>query len=190
MNQRLNVLALGGLSLAALALQTTADPNTVRPVVVWAARLALLLFVTGFVLLGQGAETLARKIACRAAALALGLHLFALLRMLQITGNAPQVATVPGALTVLGGAAAAAIVLAGWWYGDRRWYRWAVYWPWGYFLFTYVLLARHSAEATRVLALPLSYLPSVVLLLVALGWRVYADIKAVARRRPNESLQM
>jgi hypothetical protein len=190
MNQIWNVLTLGGLTLAAIALQITADPVTVGLVVVWTARSALLLFVTGFVLLGQDSGTGIRKIACRTAAVAMGLHLLALLRLLQITEKPPvPIATLPGALVVLSGAAAAAIVLAGWLYEERRWYRWAVYWPWGYFLLTYVKLARHSTETTRVLAMPLSYLPSVVLLVVALGWRVYSDFKDVRRRQPNKPLQ-
>jgi hypothetical protein len=184
MKQTWNVLVLGGLSLAALALRTNADPNTVHLVVVWTARFTLLLFVPAFVLLGQRPKTNTQKIACRAAALAMGLHLLAIMRLVQLTDEAPLAfASVPKAVASLGGAAAAALVLAGWPYWDRRWYRWAVYWPWSVFLFTYLFLARHGEEATRVLEAPLSFLPIVVLLLVALGWRVHSDFRAAARGR-------
>jgi hypothetical protein len=186
-----NVLAMAGLTVAALALGTIADPETVRPVAVWTARMTLILFVTGFVLLGLGSGTGTRKLACRAAAFVMGLHLLALLRLAQLVGVAPlSFASVSKAVTSLGGVAAMAIVLAGWLCWDRRWYRWAVYWPWGVFLFTYVFLSRHGDAAARVRAAPLSFGPIAVLLLVALGWRLGADLKRVMRKRVNASVQM
>jgi hypothetical protein len=175
------VLALGALASGALSLGLCSDPEAVRPVVVWTARLALLLFVTAFVLVGSRARAGARQIACRTAAFAMALHLLAILRLCQLTGEAPLAfGTAAQAIVSLGGAAAAALVVLGWPYGDRGWYRWAQYWPWSVFLFTYVFLPRHGDQGARVFASPLFFAP-VLLLLVALLWRVGADFKARKR---------
>jgi hypothetical protein len=175
-----SVLALGGCTLAALALGTARDPDAVRLVTVWTARLTLPLFVVAFVSLGQRAATGTQGIACRTAAFAMALHLLALIRLSLLMDRVPLVfQTVGGSLVSLGGLAAASLVLVGWICWDRSWYRWAVYWPWAVFLFTYLFLARQGEQASRVVAAPLSFLPVVGLLLLALGWRVSLDIKAV-----------
>jgi hypothetical protein len=174
------VLALGALAAAALCLGARGDPDAVRSVVVWTARLALPLFVAAFVLVGPRASDGTRPIACRAAALAMALHLLAIGRLCQLTGEAPlRFGTAPQAVASLGGAAAAALVVLGWAYGDRGWYRWAQYWPWTVFLVTYVFLAGQGDPDARVFARPLFFVPVVVLLLAALLWRVGADAKVL-----------
>jgi hypothetical protein len=171
---------VGILARAVLALATYTEPDAVRPVVVWTARLTLALFVAAFVLLGTRAGAGPRKVACRAAAFAMALHLLAITRLVQLLDKAPlKFGTVVEAVFSLGGAAAAALVVAGWWYWDRRWYRWAVYWPWGVFLATYVFLTRQGDAAARVVAAPHVFVPVVVLLVGVLAWRVRADFKAV-----------
>jgi hypothetical protein len=174
------VLALCTLGLAALALGTSSDADVVRPVVVWTARLTLVLFVAAFVSLGQAGLAGARRIVCRSAAFGMALHLLAIVRLAQLTGKPPLAfGGVAEAITSLGGAAAAALVVLGWPFWDRRWYRWAVYWPWVVFLFTYVVLVQQGDENARVFAAPLFFVPVVVVLLVALVWRARLDFKAI-----------
>jgi hypothetical protein len=173
------VLALGGLGLAALFLRTYQDPEAVRPAVAWTARLTLVLFVVAFVSLGLRKMNAATRISCRAAAFAMALHLFTILRLAQFTHEAPVAfASATAALLSLGGAAAAALVVAGWAFWTWPWYRWAVYWPWAVFLATYVLLPQQGQSSARIFAAPLTFLPVVVLLLGALAWRVHLDWKA------------
>jgi hypothetical protein len=174
------VLAVGGLFLAVLALGTYSDPDAVRPVVVWTARLTLPLFVAAFVSFGPRALPAIRQVACRSAAFAMALHLLAVMRLAQLTGKAPLAfGTVPAALVSLGGAGAAGVLLSGWLYWDRPWYRWAMYWPWGVFLFTYLFLARSGEETGRIFAAPLTFLPVVLVLLGAFVWRLRSDFKVV-----------
>jgi hypothetical protein len=177
------MLALAGLALAALALGTTSDPYAVRFVTVWTARLTLLLFLPAFVVLGHRPVASTHRIACRAAAFAMALHVLALTRLASLTGEGPvAIHTVLAALLSFGGVAAAALVVMGWTFWDRPWYRWSVYWPWSVFLFTYIMLKPQGAEAARVFAAPLVFGPVVAVLLVALGWRIYLDMKNVNRR--------
>jgi hypothetical protein len=172
------VLALGALFLGALSLATCSDPEVVRCVVVWTARLTLPLFVLAFVCVGPRARTGIRMSACRAAGFVMALHLLAILRLCHLTGEAPlRFGTAAQTLASIGGAAAAALVVLGWPYGDRGWYHWAQYWPWIVFLFTYVVLSRRGDQDARVFARPLFFAPVVLLLLVALLWRVGADVK-------------
>jgi hypothetical protein len=176
------VLALGALCSGALSLRACSDPEGGRLVVVWTARLALPLFVAAFVFVEPPASAAARKLACRSAAFTMALHLPAIGRLCQLTGEAPLAfGTPPQAIFSLGGAAAAALVVLGWPYGDRGWYQWAQYWPWSVFLITYVFLPRHGDQGARVFASPLFFAP-VLLLLVALLWRVGAALKA---RKPS-----
>jgi hypothetical protein len=174
------VLILCVLITAALTIEVCGDQELVRLVTVWTARLTLLLFMVAFVSLGKPAVTVTRRIACRAAAFVMALHLLAIMRLVRIIGETPlKIQTLQSAVLSFGGVAAACLVLLGWTFWDRSWYRWAVYWPWSVFLFTYVFLARHGEENARVFAAPLTFLPVVGLLFVALGWRVRLDIKAV-----------
>jgi hypothetical protein len=110
----------------------------------------------------------------------MALHLLAIMRLLRLTGEGLLAfGTISGFIVSLGGAAAAALVLVGWLCWDRPWYRWAVYWPWVVFLFTYVFLARHGETTARVFEAPLLFMPAAGLLLVALLARVRSDFKAV-----------
>jgi hypothetical protein len=177
------VLALCGLALAALALGTSSDPDVVRPIVVWTARLTLLLFLPPFVSLGHPGLADARSLSCRAAAFAMSLHVLALTRLAQLAGTAPLAfGTMLQAVLSLGGAAAAGLVVLGWACWDRAWYRWAVYWPWVVFFLTYVVLKSRDEESSRVFAAPLFFLPVVLLLLAALLWRARLDYRAIRRR--------
>jgi hypothetical protein len=176
------VLALIALAVAALILGTSTDPDVVRPVTVWTARITLVLFVVAFVSLGHPGLAGARRISCRAAAFSMALHVLALLRLAQLAGTAPLAfGTLLQAVFSLGGAAAAALVVLGWVCWDQAWYRWAVYWPWVVFFFTYVVLTSRGDESPRIFAAPLLFLPVVVLLLAALLWRARLDYKAIWR---------
>jgi hypothetical protein len=178
------VLALTALALAALALGTSTDPDVVRPLTVWTARITLLLFVAAFVSLGHHGLAGTRPIACRAAAFVMALHVLALMRLAQLAGVPPLAFATPvQAVFSLGGAAAAALVVLGWTFWDWAWYRWAVYWPWVVFFLTYVALKSRSEESARVFAAPLFFLPVVVLLLAALLWRALLDYRVIRRRR-------
>jgi hypothetical protein len=176
------VLALCALGLAALALGAAGDPEAVRPLVTWSARLTLLLFVVAFVALGHPGLMGARPVSCRAAAFVMALHLLSLIRFAQLAGTPPLAFGTPmQAVSSLGGAAAAAVVVVGWACWRQAWYRWAVYWPWVVFLFTYVVLPPRGASSARVFAEPLAFLPVVVLLLAVLLWRVALDFRAMRR---------
>jgi hypothetical protein len=182
------VLALGALFLGALSLGTCSDPDVVSFVVVWTARLTLALFVAAFVWVGQRARAGIGRSACRAAGFVMALHLLAILRLCQLTGEPPLRIGTPGqVLASLGGAAAAALVVLGWPYGDRGWYHWAQYWPWTVFLITYVVLSGHGDQDARVFARPLFFAPVVLLLLVALLWRVCADVRITWSGAPARS---
>lgn len=162
------------------------DPQVMRVITVWTARVVLAFFLVGFVSLGRPGAVGMQRLACRGAAAVMALHLVALLVLNRLIGRAPlSFGTVMEWLVSLGGGGAALVVVAGWVFWNRPWYRFAVYWPWGVFLFTYVILARHGDTTARVRAAPLVFGPVVVVLALALVWRVRADFRSLVARREH-----
>jgi hypothetical protein len=155
------------------------DPHVMRVITVWTARVTLAFFVVGFVLLGRPGATSGQRVACRGAAAVMVVHLVALVVLNRLIGRAPlSFGSLMQWLVSIGGGGAAVVVVLGWFFWNRGWYRYAVYWPWGVFLFTYVILVRHGDTAARIRAAPLLFGPVVAVLLLVLAWRVRADLRA------------
>lgn len=159
------------------------NENTMRSITVWTARSVLPSFITAF--LCAGWQSRIQRIACRIAAFAMALHLIALLLLNHLIGKAPLAFHTPmEALISVGGAVALVLVLVGWSFGDKPWYRWAMYWPWAVFIFTYVFLPRYGDAAPRILAAPVYFGPILAFLFGAFLWRVRLDFKT-AQAQPR-----
>jgi hypothetical protein len=162
--------------------QWVSDPHVMRLITVWTARSVLPPFIVAFLFAGWRTRAAAQRIASRIAAFAMVLHTLAIIWLAHLEGEPPlRFRTPMECLVSIGGGTALGLVLAGWFYSEKPWYRWAMYWPWGVFVFTYVFLARHGETAPRIMAAPLYFVPILLVLLVVFFWRVLMDFREVAQ---------
>jgi hypothetical protein len=182
------ILAMCAIFAVVIFLWRYDNIDTVRLITVWTARLVLPPFIVGFIYSGWRQEAVVQRIACRIAAFAMTIHALSIIRLSYLAGEAPLSFRTPMEwLVSIGGAAALGLVLAGWPFGDQPWYRWAMYWPMGVFIFTYVILSRYSETIPRIFANPLYFGPVLALLLVAFGWRVFVDYKTIKTKLSERS---
>jgi hypothetical protein len=174
------------------------NPHVMRLITVWTARSVLPPFIVAFLFAGWRPGTTTQRIACRIAAFTMTLHTLAIIRLSYLEGEPPLSFRNPmECLVSIGGGTALGLVLVGWFYGERPWYRWAMYWPWGVFVFTYIFLARHGETPPRIVAAPLYFAPILFVLFVAFAWRAFMDFRRVGIKLiikvikvwPNQALQ-